>query len=67
MIFCPPEGWNVPVCQNFIKNKTYKQKTFLIRVFNWDKVEASYFDQINMTENRLECDRKIITPMNMNV
>ena len=29
--------------------------------------EASYFDQINMTENQLEYDRKNITPTNMNV
>ena len=28
--------------------------------------EASYFDRINMTENRLEYDRKMITPTNMN-
>ena len=28
--------------------------------------EASYFDQINMTENQLEYDPKIITPTNMN-
>ena len=28
--------------------------------------EASYFDQINMTENRLAYDLKIITPTNMN-
>ena len=30
------------------------------------KNEASYFDWINMTESRLEYDRKIITPTNMN-
>ena len=29
-------------------------------------MEASYFDRINMTQNRLEYDRKIITPTNMN-
>ena len=28
--------------------------------------EASNFDQINMTENRLEYDQKIIKPTNMN-
>ena len=27
--------------------------------------EASYFDRINMTEKRLEYDRKKITPTNM--
>ena len=29
--------------------------------------EASYFDQINMTKNWLEYDRKKFTPTNMNV
>ena len=29
--------------------------------------DASYFDQINMTENGLEYDRKKFTPTNMNV
>ena len=36
-------------------------------VLNNRKYEASYFDRINMTKNRLECDRKNITPTNMNV
>ena len=30
------------------------------------KYEASYFDRINMTENQLEYDQKIITLTNMN-
>ena len=38
----------------------------IIVKFCFNYYEASYFDQINMTENRLEYDRKIITPMNMN-
>ena len=38
----------------FFLNKTLK-------MFNTN--EASYFHQINMTKNRLEYDRKIITPM----
>ena len=30
------------------------------------KIEASYLDRINMTENWLEYDQKTITPTNMN-
>ena len=29
------------------------------------KIEASQFDRINMTENRLEYDRKMITTTNI--
>ena len=38
-----------------------------IKIFtSSNKKEASYFDQINRTENWLEYDRKIITQTNMN-
>ena len=58
-----------------------QSKYFNIRLFYWflklleekndkwkkkEKKEASYFDRINMTKNRLEYDQKIITPTNMN-
>ena len=43
-------------------NTNLKIKTFCFLL-----PEASYFDQINMTENRLEYDLKNITPTNMNV
>ena len=50
-------------------------KTFNLFIFLWlyllfkqtlISLEASYFDRLNMTINRLEYDQKIITPMNMN-
>ena len=33
----------------------------------FDFFEASSLDRINMTENRLECDPKNFTPMNLNI
>ena len=35
--------------------------------FESSKKEASSLDQINMTKNQLEYDRKNFTPMNLNV
>ena len=49
-----------PGMRNEVKPKSFKE------ILYHSKNEASYFDRINMTENRLEYDRKMITPTNMN-
>ena len=43
--------------------ETYNFCNFILA----NKMEASYFDQINMSENGLENDRKKFTPTNVNV
>ena len=46
----------------FKKYSAYNKNTYII-----DKYEASYFDQINMTKNELEFDKKQFTPTNVNI
>ena len=61
-----PRLWN-QAPKSIRQAKTAKKQENTVNHFLFKKIEASYFDQINMTENGLEYDQKKLTPTNVSI